>query len=203
MKLPFFIVFLTASVGLLQAQTITGTTKVAPHRNPKFDKTMSAKRDALLKEKLIASKAQPKVSERGNSVMDQLPADARFAAQFEESQAIVVTWAYDRILDSSFNIINLGIYPDTLFGKISCDLADAIQRSATVVIRVQSLADSVAILQLMSDRGTPLYNYRFYELAIDDWWDRDSGPVCFYYSDQDSIGILDMDYGCNSHLMYI
>lgn len=176
------------------AQALTAQTKVVPQRNPWLDKTISAKRSALLKEKLIASKTQPKVAERGNPVMDQLPADARFAAQFEESQAVVITWAYDRIIDSNFNIINLGIYPDTLYGKISCDLADAIQRSATVVIRVLSLADSVTILQMMSDRGTPLYNYRFYELAIDDWWDRDSGPVCFYYSDQDSIGILDMDY---------
>ncbi len=175
-------------------QVLTAQTKVMPHKNPRLDKTMSAKHNALLKEKLIAYKSLSKTSERSNPRMDPLPADARFAAQFEESQAVVMTWLYDFVLDTVSNVITSSISPDTLLGKISCDLADAIQRNALVIIRVNSWTDSTAILQLMSDRGTPLYNYRFYELAVDDWWDRDSGPVGFYYSDQDSIGILDMDY---------
>jgi agmatine deiminase len=180
---------LLALTNTLMAQNRT----IAP-KNPWQDKVMSAKRNTLLKEKLIAAKANPKTSERGSAQLDPLPADTRFPAQYEENQAIIMTWAYDMYYDSSFNLINLGIYPDTLFGKISADLADAIQRNALVMIRVVSLADTTQILQIMSDRGTPLYNYRFYQLTVDSWWDRDSGPVCFYYSNQDSIGILDMDY---------
>ena len=46
----------------------------------------------------------------------------------------------------------------------------------------------------MANRGTPLVNYDFYVSEIDDLWDRDSGPISFYYGDQDNIGMLDMDY---------
>jgi agmatine/peptidylarginine deiminase len=179
---------------LFAAQTLTAQTKVIPQKNPWFNKTMVAKRNAQLKENLVTSKVNSVEADHGSTIMNQLPPDARFAAQFEENQAIIMTWAYNQVFDSSFNVINLGIYADTLYGKISCDLADAIQRNAMVVIRVVSFADTTAILQVMANRGTPLYNYRFYEQASDSWWDRDSGPVCFYFTDQDSIGILDMDY---------
>jgi agmatine/peptidylarginine deiminase len=46
----------------------------------------------------------------------------------------------------------------------------------------------------MIARGTPLTNYSFYVHGINDWWDRDSGPISFYYGLQDSIGMVDMDY---------
>jgi agmatine/peptidylarginine deiminase len=128
-----------------------------------------------------------------------LPENMRVPGQFEENQAIAITWckniAFDSVADTYF-------YTDTLanenslynWGFITADLANAIQQYATVIIRVQDATDTIQAKQIMIARGTPLVNYKFYVQKINDWWDRDSGPISFYYSDQDSIGMVDMDY---------
>jgi agmatine/peptidylarginine deiminase len=186
--------FVWCLILLSTASTLNAQKAPFFQRNPNADQKQLAQRNQALKTQLTA-KPNTSGAQAKNLTGDPLPADARFAAQFEECQGVVMTWAYDQVYDSTFTQI-LEAYPfgDTLWGKISCDLANAIQSNATVVIRVFDYADTTAILQIMSDRGTPLYNYTFYQLAIDSWWDRDSGPVCFYYSDQDSIAVLDMDY---------
>jgi agmatine/peptidylarginine deiminase len=166
------------------------------HRLPQKSVQYQAKQAAhfqKLKEKAV--KEGPSAQPRTKPTDEVLPQTARFAAQFEENQAIAMTWAYDIQYDSTFTfVVSAEVWGDDTYGTISCDLADAIQGSAVVLIRVWDYADTVTIKQIMQDRGTPLYNHAFYKNTVDSWWDRDSGPVCFYYSDQDSIGILDMDY---------
>jgi agmatine/peptidylarginine deiminase len=164
-------------------------------RNPENNKVVQIqKAKALQKLKQKVATRTTATQERNNAADDTLPENIRYAAQFEENQAIAMTWAYYTEYDSNFNIAAQYVWGDSTYGKISCDLADAIQGDAKVIIRVVDYADSIIIKQIMQTRGTPLYNYAFYQNNIDSWWDRDSGPVCFYYSDQDSIGILDMDY---------
>lgn len=136
---------------------------------------------------------ETKLNTRG-AVLDykQLPADMRVPGQFEESQAVIMTWRY------SFDTINkYPILSDTGLiglGKVSADLAFAIQQNAKAIIRISAAKDSTDIKNYMIARGTPLTNYSFYVHGVDDWWDRDSGPISFYYGDQDSIGMVDMDY---------
>jgi agmatine/peptidylarginine deiminase len=200
---PFSKYFVLLGIVFFSIQDSIAQVKTIQKRNPWQDQTMVAKQNSLLKKILKNSSTQNSASQRSGNNMDQLPTNARFAAQYEENQAIVMTWSYEQEIDTvNIALVNLGISPDTLLGKVSCDLADAIQRNALVIIRVNDFSDTATILKMMVDRGTPLYNYRFYELTVDAWWDRDSGPVCFYYGKQDSIGILDMDYYTNEALEF-
>lgn len=129
---------------------------------------------------------------RNGKTYKELPASIRIPAQYEESQAIVMTWQYK--FDENYNPIDTVAGCDEFLGKIACDLAEKIQLSAKVIIRISKAEDSISILKLMAERGTPLTNYAFYISKIDSFWDRDSGPISFYYGDQDSIGMIDMDY---------
>lgn len=130
-----------------------------------------------------------------NTVLDytQIPADARVPGQFEESQAVAMTWQYGYNPDFTLGDPASDTTPDT-FGKIGCDLANAIQQNAKVIIRVNAAQDSTTVKNIMIARGTPLTNYAFYVHPIDSFWDRDSGPISFYYGSQDNIGMIDNDY---------
>ena len=124
----------------------------------------------------------------------QLPSAIRIPGQFEESQAIAMTWQY--LYDANNIMTNVPASdssPNTL-GKVGCDLAAAIQQNAKVIIRVKAAQDSITVKNIMINRGTPLTNYSFYVHPIDSFWDRDSGPISFYYGAQDNIGFIDMDY---------
>lgn len=126
------------------------------------------------------------------SGFNQLPKNVRVPGQFEENQAIAMTWQYQ--LDSLFGFTDVIADDSDPFGKIACDLAVAIQKGAKVIIRIKNAADSTTVKNIMIARGTPLINYAFYVHPIDSFWDRDSGPISFYYGDKDSIGMVDMDY---------
>jgi agmatine/peptidylarginine deiminase len=182
-------------ISLFFVGNMTAQNSLNFQRNPNNNKALQIqKAKSLQKLKQRVANNEIATQERNNAVDDILPENIRYAAQFEENQAIAITWAYNVEYDENFNITAQYIWGDSTFGKISCDLADAIQGNAKVLIRVLDYGDTTIIKQIMQIRGTPLYNYSFYQNGIDSWWDRDSGPVCFYYSDQDSVGILDMDY---------
>jgi agmatine/peptidylarginine deiminase len=156
-------------------------------REPDFDKILegaSENFNKALKEGKTQKISDSKFTDKNVKVLDykDLPNDLRVPAQFEEVQAVAMTWIYDGSsnLDAS--------------SKISADLANAIQQNAKVVIRIQKASDAVAIEDIMTKRGTPLKNYTFYVQPINDWWDRDSGPISFYYGSNDDIGFIDMDY---------
>jgi agmatine/peptidylarginine deiminase len=146
----------------------------------------------------IADKKAGAISQRNFSIdtFTNLPADARVPGQFEETQAVIITWAFNYIFDTINNTLTYTTpgdetNPDAF---ISMRLAHAIQQNAKVLIRVPHFSDTTAIKSIMSNYGTPLVNYSFYECTINSWWDRDSGPISFYYSNNDSIGMIDMDY---------
>jgi agmatine/peptidylarginine deiminase len=187
------------SIYLLIACIAITQTAIAQGQQPQ--KLNSQKLFAKNKRAILQAFTEKKVgalSHRNFSVdtFTNLPIDARVPGQFEETQAVIMTWGYNYTFDTATFILTYTTpgdetNPDAL---ISMRLSNAIQKNAKVLIRVNSFADTSAIKTIMSNYGTPLTNYGFYEAQIDSWWDRDSGPISFYYSNNDSIGMVDMDY---------
>ncbi len=123
-------------------------------------------------------------SKKGTTSTGIMPADARFPGEFEETQAVLVSWPYD-----GWDIDVTSTYAD-----LWAQMSDAIQQEAKLIIRVDNYSDSTAIKNFMASKGTPLTNYRFSALLGDAWWTRDFGPLGFYYSGEDSVGFLDIHY---------
>ncbi len=193
LKITVLIVFV--SMNILKTNAQSGQ-KRKPDMKQVYSGAIAAFKKAL---------AEGKTSRTGGANLSQnnssstaldyslLPNDARVPGQFEENQAIMMTWRYPRDPNngSATDALDLS---DTGEGKVAADLATAIQQGAKVIIRVKTAQDSTAVKNFMIARGTPLTNYSFYLNGINDWWDRDSAPISFYYGAQDNIGMIDMDY---------
>lgn len=121
---------------------------------------------------------------------EKFPAAIRYPGEFEESQAIFISWSYD--YDNNGNVLGADVTSD--YALVSARLADAIQKVVPVWIRIEKTADSTAILAYMSNRGTPLTNYKFILSPGDDWWTRDFGPNGVYVGNQDSLAFIDLKY---------
>jgi agmatine/peptidylarginine deiminase len=177
---------------VLMGLVLTGTNI---HAQKMLPKNINAKeifwRNKHIEKKLLSHENNQNARPFSVDTILNLPTDARVPAQFEESQAIAITWAYNGAYTDSIGLPMDASEPDAL---ISIKLAHAINLHAKVLIRVQRWSDSTLIKNIMSSYGFPLSNYAFYQQSINAWWDRDSGPISFYYSDKDSIGMIDMDY---------
>jgi agmatine/peptidylarginine deiminase len=106
--------------------------------------------------------------------------------EFEESQAVVLSWGeYDgnENVDTTSNL-----------AKISAQLCIGIQPEAQVWIRVHKASDSLPVKRYMNALGAPLFNYRFIVKHGDNWWARDFGPIGYYFGDKDSLGFVDFKY---------
>lgn len=81
------------------------------------------------------------------------------------------------------------------FGQVSFYLMDAIQMGgAEAWVRVENLADSTAVLTHLATMGLRHNNIRFLEAPGNSFWYRDCGPICFYYGEGDTVGMLDFEY---------
>jgi agmatine/peptidylarginine deiminase len=121
----------------------------------------------------------------------QMPSNVRYPGEFEESQAVLISWAPD--WDSQGNVIGVDTY--SVYGWISAQCAKYISDELPVWIRVPFAKDTVSIKSWMSKLGWPLVNnFRFYVFAEDDWWARDFGPNGIYYGSKDSVGFIDLKY---------
>lgn len=119
------------------------------------------------------------------------PGNVRYPGEFEESQAVCISWSYD--YDNFGNIIGVDTFSE--FGFVSAQLAKYISDELPVWIRVPAAADTVKVLAKMQSLGWPLtHNYTFLIAAGDDWWIRDYGPNGVYIGDKDSVAIVDMKY---------
>jgi agmatine/peptidylarginine deiminase len=120
-----------------------------------------------------------------------LPVNLRYPGEFEESQAVAISWAdgYDDFGSPTGNV-------DTTYdwGLISAQLCDYIQEECPVWIRVNKATDTIRVKAFMQNRGKPLYNYRFYVKPGNGWWIRDFGPNGVYYGDKDSVAFIDLKY---------
>ena len=112
--------------------------------------------------------------------------DPWLPGEFEESQAVVLSWGeYDgnENVDTTSNL-----------AEISAQLCVGIQPEAQVWIRVHKASDTLPVKRYMADIGAPLYNYRFLIKHGDNWWARDFGPIGYYRGSQDSLGFADFKY---------
>ncbi|MBP3762483.1 MAG: agmatine deiminase family protein [Bacteroidales bacterium] len=168
-----------------------------------------------------------------------LPANRWFPGEWEEVQAIVVTWPYWNVPANWQSLGDqLGYYDCEAtfsgygeiykyqngwqyqgFGAIDqlpycvgytfndtdtasmnhtsvfAYLIDAIrQGGAEPWVRVTHLTDSIRVQQHMQYLGLSTTGIKWIEGFGDSFWFRDCGPICFYYGDQDSIGMLDFMY---------
>ena len=58
------------------------------------------------------------------------------------------------------------------------------------------MEDSILVKQYVESLGYTWYNYQFFrqEEGENSFWMRDCGPYGFYYGDNDSLGILGLEY---------
>ena len=171
-------------------------------------------------EKLINSIPAEAVKQQKSQKSLEMPEKFWFPGEFEEVQAILISWSYIHVdnsgeyyanpinKDTAFwydknNNLRVGryiSYLDTYDDQsrmpiIFAQLADAIQQGgAQVWINIVKAADSTTIKNYMRNKGMPLKNYRFFISPNNSIWYRDCAPVAFYYGDQDSIAFLDFEY---------
>ncbi|HPO62970.1 MAG TPA: agmatine deiminase family protein [Candidatus Kapabacteria bacterium] len=141
-------------------------------------------------------------------------------AEFDESQAVVISWpsyAFDEngdwldvllpgigilwINETTYYFKDIAgyiadIFEDSPYPEVWANLANAIQQECEVWIRLSSPEDTTDLKNWMSNRGTPLYNYRFFHDPNGEnaFWMRDFGPYGIYSGNQDSLAFVDMTY---------
>ena len=91
---------------------------------------------------------------------------------------------YTAVLDSS-----------SAFGKIFFYIMDAIQLGgAEAWVRVEAAEDSNIVLRTLERMNLRHDNVRFLVGTGNSFWYRDCGPICFYYGNDDNVGMLDFGY---------
>lgn len=81
------------------------------------------------------------------------------------------------------------------FSKVAYYLMDAIQiGGAQAWVRVENEADTASVLNRLQTMGLRHDNIRFLVAPGNSFWYRDCGPICFYYGDGDTVGMLDFEY---------
>jgi agmatine/peptidylarginine deiminase len=152
--------------------------------------------------------------------MDSLPASFRVPGEFEESQAVFVSWpsyAFDAKGDpvepftpgvglkfkqtGGYELVAIegyviDLFEDSPYPIIWAELVDAIQYECTAWIRVSNLEDTVALHEYMNSLGKPLYNYEFLNDPDGEnaFWARDFGPYGAYDNSNDSLFFINAQY---------
>ncbi len=149
----------------------------------------------------------------------KMPDKFWFPGEFEEVQAVLITWPYlhiDKNMQhyvqpvneeyafryNSADKVELTKYvsfPDTSSDTrrpiIFAQLIEAIQKgNAQVWINISNPQDSLIIKSYIRKQGMALKNYRFFVNPGNSFWYGDCGPVPFYYGDKDDIAFLNFDY---------
>ena len=72
---------------------------------------------------------------------------------------------------------------------------DGIQKAgAEAWVRIEEAGDEQIICTAMQNAGLQTDKMRFFVAPDNTFWYRDCGPICFYYGDEDKIGMLDFLY---------
>ncbi|HYF04061.1 MAG TPA: agmatine deiminase family protein [Patescibacteria group bacterium] len=116
----------------------------------------------------------------------------RMPAEWEEIRAVIISCPYlqytpqddPKEVYENFRILN----------SVWAKLAAAIQEECEVWIRVRDARDTIAIKKIMEHNATPLKRYKFIIFPGENFWVRDYGPLGFFYSNKDSLGIIDTRY---------
>ena len=147
-----------------------------------------------------------------------------FPGEWEEVKAITVTlayeympatnpssgyWAADPIVtgvaqyykySGGWQEQGMGPYKGVIdttssFGNVFFYLIDAIQLGgAEAWVRIEQAEDSNVVYRKLQRMNLRSDNVRFIIGPGNSIWYRDCGPICFYYGDQDSVGMLDFTY---------
>ena len=81
-------------------------------------------------------------------------------------------------------------------GKPFLYVMDGIQKAgAEAWVRIEEAGDEAIIRNAMQEAGLQTDKMRFFVAPGNSFWFRDCGPICFYYGDDDEIGMLDFFYG--------
>lgn len=151
-----------------------------------------------------------------------MPADMWYPGEWEEVEAIVVTWPYDCYAEENpdwyadplvdglaqlYEYVPLQGWIERGFGPyvgvmdtlseiypVFMNLIDAIQEGSQVWINLWYPEDTVVLKDFMQRKGMPLTDYKFIISKGNAFWYRDCGPICFYYGNQDSLAMLDVEY---------
>ena len=122
-------------------------------------------------------------------------------AGYWTADPIVTGWAqYYKYAASGWQEQGMGPYKaimDTTstFGKVFFYLMDGIQLGgAEAWVRVEQTSDTAKVIRTLTRMGLRHDNVKFLIGPGNSFWYRDCGPICFYYGDQDSVGMLDFTY---------
>ncbi|MFA7627206.1 MAG: agmatine deiminase family protein [Candidatus Kapaibacterium sp.] len=193
------------------------------YQKPKYIKEEKSKQyikiDSILNVKSDEFKLQNNITD-----MDELPENFRTPGEFEESQAVLISWpsyAFDsegRLVEPYRPGISIYWYQDengqwfyefsdvagylldleeeSPYATLWLQLADAIQQSAEVWIRVSAPEDTSALKDFAASKGYELWNYEFLhdEDGENAFWARDFGPFGIYTGDMDSLMFLIAEY---------
>jgi agmatine/peptidylarginine deiminase len=156
--------------------------------------------------------------------MDSLPSNFRTPGEFEESQAVLISWpsyAFDK--DTNFvepytpgvgikwfqdaqgnwdyEIVDIEGYvldleSDSPYSKLWATLVNTIQQEVPAWIRVAAPEDTTDLKLFMNSQGYNLTNYVFKvdEDGENAFWMRDFGPFGVYYGDSDSLFFVKAEY---------
>jgi len=128
--------------------------------------------------------------EQSPSVKTPIPIS--IPAEWEEVQAILVSWPF---LSHTENNDPAEVHEYYLkYVTVWAKLAEAVQKECSIWIRVYRHEDTLAVKSILNDYKVALTNYKFIVYPGDNFWIRDYGPLCIYYGDRDSIGVIDTRY---------
>ena len=160
------------------------------------------------------------LKKKDKAMSDALPSDITVPAEFDETQAVLISWpsyAFDEdgnwleallpgkglywVNDSTYYVKDIAgyiidLFDESQYPEVWGTLTNAIQQECAVWIRLSDPADTTDLKTWMSNRGTPLTNYRFFHDPDGEnaFWMRDFGPYSFYFGDEDSLALVDMTY---------
>ena len=128
--------------------------------------------------------------------------EPQYQGNYYMADPIVTGWAaiYQYRPMQGWTYVTLGRYTsqmDTVsaFGQVAFRLIDAIQLGgAQAWVRVEDFADTTAVLSHLTAMNLRHDNIRFLEAPGNSFWYRDCGPICFYYGEGDTVGMLDFEY---------
>ena len=113
---------------------------------------------------------------------------------------LVTGWAQYYKYSNGWQEQGMGPYKATMdtnssFGKVFFYLMDGIQLGgAEAWVRVEQMSDTAKVIRTLTRLGLRHDNVKVLIGPGNSFWYRDCGPICFYYGDQDSVGMLDFTY---------
>lgn len=126
----------------------------------------------------------------------------QYQGYYYTADPLVTGWAqvYRYSSSSGWDPINVTGYIAEMqtegnFAQVAFYLMDAIQKGgAQAWVRVENFSDTTLVLQHLAEMNLRHNNIRFLEAPGNSFWYRDCGPICFYYGENDSVGMLDFEY---------